>query len=864
MHVSRLKSNRSLPLLIVLFLASGAAALIYEIVWFQMLQLITGSSAVAMAILLGTFMGGMCVGSLALPKTIGPHRPPLLIYGLLELGIAVCGLILLFAVPYVHGALLSTMLLVPPTILMGATLPALARWVETTPRGISWLGFFYAANIAGAVCGSLLAGFYLLRVYDTAVATYVAAAINIAIALCAFLPGWNSEKEIAADYANDTDWNLRNLRNSRLFPSPNSVYVVIGLSGLCALGAEVIWTRLLSLMMGATVYTFSIIVAVFLAGLGIGSGAGAAMSRSTSNARRDLGVCQALLACAIAWSAYMLTHVLPYWDNSGLIRSMLAVLPAACLWGASFPLSLAAAATRGQDAGQLVGGIYAANTIGAITGAVGFSLFVIPWLGTQHAQQILIVISSIAALLLLPRALQAMALAALLLFTVSPVPPSLIAYGRNLPMTLSQRSAASIIYSGEGISSSVAVSDTSNGFRNFHVSGKIEASTEPEDMRLQRMLGHLPALLHQRPLSVLVVGFGAGVTAGSFVTHPTVERIVICEIEPMIPKMVGPYFAQQNYNLLEDPRVQIVYDDARHYLLTTEEKFDVITSDPIHPWVKGAAALYTQEYFELVRRHLNPGGIVSQWVPLYQSTAEVVKSEFATFFGVFPGGTVWTNNQGGMGFDIVLLGGSSKASFNPNDLDTRWNRRDHANVVKSLKDAGFGSPLDLLAAHLADDNDLSPWLADAQINRDRNLRLQYLAGMGMNRNDAVTLYQTIAAYRPSRELNDTQSAAISKTLAVMPAQRISIVALAGDRETLQYAHKLRQAIVSGGWNVEEVREMPFANRIAGLHISVGKNPAPVAANELFQALQAAGLTVIGNFDPKADPASVSLVVGVRE
>jgi spermidine synthase len=167
-------------------------------------------------------------------------------------------------------------------------------------------------------------------------------------------------------------------------------------------------------------------------------------------------------------------------------------------------------------------------------------------------------------------------------------------------MTLPQRSAASIIYSGEGISSSVAVSDTSNGFRNFHVSGKIEASTEPEDMRLQRMLGHLPALLHQRPRSVLVVGFGAGVTAGSFVTHPTVERIVICEIEPMIPKMVGPYFAQQNYNLLEDPRVQIVYDDARHYLLTTEEKFDVITSDPIHPWVKGAAALYTQEYFELV------------------------------------------------------------------------------------------------------------------------------------------------------------------------------------------------------------------------------------------------------------------------
>jgi spermidine synthase len=849
--------------LLIFFVASGVAALIYEVVWFQMLQLITGSSAVAMAILLGTFMGGMCVGSLALPRIIGQHRPPLRIYALLELGIAVCALILLFAVPYVQGALLSTILLVPPTVLMGATLPILARCVESTPHGVSWIGFFYAANIAGAVCGSLLAGFYLLRVYDTAVATYVAVAINIAIALSAFLleRNWGTEAELS-DGAKTLEEFF--LRHSIRPPSPNSVHLAIGLSGLCALGAEVIWTRLLSLMMGATVYTFSIIVAVFLTGLGIGSSVGAAMARTTSNARRNFGVCQALLAGAIAWSAYMLVHVLPYWNDPGLMRPLLAVLPAACLWGASFPLSLAAAASRGQDTGQLVGGIYAANTIGAITGAVGFSLFVIPRLGTQHAQQILIVVSSIAALLLLRRTLRAMALAALLVFTVSSVPPGLIAYGRNLPMTLSQRNAGSIIYSGEGISSSVAVSDTSNGFRNFHVSGKIEASTEPEDMRLQRMLGHLPALLHERPRSVLIVGFGAGVTAGSFVTHPTVERIVICEIEPMIPKVVGPYFATQNYNVLEDPRVRIVYDDARHYLLTTEDKFDVITSDPIHPWVKGAAALYTQEYFELVRRHLNPGGVVSQWVPLYQSTADVVKSEFATFLGVFRGGTVWTNNQGGMGFDVVLLGRDSAANFEAVDLDQRWSRRDHVNVVKSLKDVGFGSPLDLLAARLANDKDLSPWLADAQINRDRNLRLQYLAGMQLNSNEALTLYQTIASYRPPRELDETQTAAISRTLTQMPAKRISIGALAGDPEAAQYANKLRQAILAGGWSAEEVRELPFVNRIAGLHISVGTNPAPAAANELFHALRAGGLTAIGNFDPNADPANVLLVVGVRE
>ena len=861
-----MRPNRSLPLLLVLFAGSGAAALIYEIVWFQMLQLVTGSSAISIGVLLGTFMGGMCVGSLGLPRIVGPRRHPLHVYALLETGIAIYALLLLLAVPYVHGALAAAILLVPPTLLMGATLPAIARWVEATPRGISWLGFFYAGNIAGAVFGSLFAGFYLLRVYDMVTATYVAAGINLSIAFIAFFSGRNSELR-DGDRIRSTEFGLR----PSIPPSPNSVHIVIALSGLCALGAEVVWTRLLSLLLGASVYTFSIIVAVFLLGLGIGSSAGAALSRRSSNPRRDLGFCQIFVAAAIAWSAYMLTEVLPYWPvdaaqlnfQAGLVRSMLAVLPAACLWGASFPLALAAAATHGQDTGRLVGGVYGANTIGAIIGAVGFSVLFIPWFGTQHAQQALIGLSVAAALLVLPRSAAPLAVTAALIFTVSPIPGGLIAYGRNLPLTLSQRNPSKILYAGEGMNSSVAVSETSAGFRNFHVSGKIEASTEPEDMRLQRMLGHLPGLLHSRPRSVLIVGFGAGVTAGSFVTHPTVERIVICEIEPLIPKVVGKYFATQNYNVLEDPRVQIIYDDARHYLLTTGEKFDVITSDPIHPWVKGAAALYTTEYFKLVRRHLNPGGVVSQWVPLYQSSAEVVKSELATFFEVFPGATVWSNNRAGAGFDIVLVGRDTADALSADDLEKRLDRRDHVNVVKSLGEVGFGSAFALLATYLADDRDLSPWLAGAQINRDRNLRLQYLAGMGLNLNETASLYQTLAAYRRPRQLNETQAAAISKTLTTGPARRISITAVMGDREALEYATELREAITAGGWIVDEVRQAAFSNRVAGVLISVGTKPAPPAANELFRALGAAGVPATGTFDPGAEPDSVLLVVGLN-
>jgi spermidine synthase len=481
-----------------------------------------------------------------------------------------------------------------------------------------------------------------------------------------------------------------------------------------------------------------------------------------------------------------------------------------------------------------------------------------------------------------------------LVFSVTPIPDGLIAYGRFFAWNLSNYDPVTknyfvpnIFYVGEGMNASVAVSETSIGIRNFHVSGKNEASTSRRDMRLQRMLGHLPGLLHPNPRSVLVVGLGAGVTAGSFVHHPTVDRIVICEIEPLIAQAVSKYFTAQNNNVVEKRRVEIVYDDARHYLLTTGEQFDIITSDPIHPWVKGAAALYTQEYFELVRRHLNPGGVVSQWVPLYQSSVDGVKSELATFFEGFPGATVWSNDVGGTGYDLVLVASDSTARINLEEVEQRLNRRDHSNVLRSLQEVGFESPVALLATYAGRHSDLIPWLAGAEINRDRNLRLQYLAGMGLNLSGEASIYNAMLAYRrpaddlfsgspelieklrraidqrQPRTLNRNQADAISNVLRTKPPAHISISTVMGDAEALQYATQLRQAITAGGWEVDDIRQSLFSDQIAGLLIFVGSNPAPPDANILFQALGAAGLTAAGNVDPAANPNSVSLVVGAH-
>jgi spermidine synthase len=244
-----------------------------------------------------------------------------------------------------------------------------------------------------------------------------------------------------------------------------------------------------------------------------------------------------------------------------------------------------------------------------------------------------------------------------------------------------------------------------------------------------------------------VVGCGAGVTAGCFVLHPDVERIVLCEIEPLIPKVAAGFFSKENYNVLSDPRVQVVYDDARHYILTTHEKFDVITSDPIHPWVKGSAALYTKEYFELCKRHLNPGGIVTQWVPLYESSEDVVKSEMATFFTAFPLGTIWSNDIKGEGYDVVLLGQVEPTKIDVDELQQRLERTDHMNVMASLAEVKFESAMDLLSTYAGRGPDLGDWLKDAQINTDRNLRLQYLAGMGLNAYQGAAIYNDLVSYR---------------------------------------------------------------------------------------------------------------------
>jgi spermidine synthase len=782
---------------VLLFVASGAAALIYEVAWFHLLRLVIGGSWVSLGILLGSFMGGMCLGSLLLPWLVPARFHPLRVYAALELGIGVLGGTLPWWLPKLSDwylsvasgsfvgatsltgiaarAVVAAVAILPATMLMGATLPAVARWVKGTPEGLARLGVFYGANTFGAVIGCLAAGFALLPLTDAAFTCHVAAAINAAIAIAAF--------GLAAITPYERPDVTATVKNENAAANASAVVcVVIAISGFAALGAEVAWTRLLALLFGATVYTFAIILAVFLAGIGLGSTLAARWVTRTTRPLFWLAVTQLAVAVCGPYVNFVVTRVIPYWSRPSVevtediywmfafdtLRTAVAVLPAAFCWGASFPLALAAAGRGLGDTGRLVGQVYAANTLGAILGSIVTTAVIVPAIGLQHTQQLLVMASGVAAAIAFraagsldtaagaaaPRghfAALVIAVAAALLVVV---PPSGM-FGRSMYPGL-WAEAYDDLFKKDGRSATVAVQQHQHSnFRAICIGGKIEASNLTVDLRCQRLLGHLPALIHPAPKKVLIVGLGTGTTAGCFVLHPEVESIKICEIEPVVAEASGRFFAVENNRVLEDERTTIVYDDARHFLATTDEKFDVITSDPINSWIHGAAALYSVEHFEECKKHLNPGGIVVQWIPLYEKDLATAKCELGTFLHAFPDAMLWTSWRPSDGtdyrHDIIAIGQlDSPQTDKPNKLDlAAIDARINANkqLLAKLDEVNLGTIPGLMAQFAGEGQRLRPWIGDAELNRDASLRLEYLAGLAIWMVQAHEIFDEIAAFR---------------------------------------------------------------------------------------------------------------------
>lgn len=780
-----------------LFAASGCAALVYEVVWLHLLRLTIGVSTYSLGVVLAAFMGGMALGSLAYASLVSRDRHPLRVYAVLEWGIGVFGLAMPYLLPVVGGlyfsgmkwhggsivmrALVAGTVLLPPTVLMGATLPAISRCVRSDPRGAAWLGWFYGANLVGAVCGSLFAGLVLMHYFDAQVASFTAAGINGLVGLGAWtlasiIPASDELVGQGSDAATPT----------AVAPAPGSsvplviAAVVLFCSGAAALGAEVVWTRLLTLTFGPTVYAFALVLAVFLAGLGIGSAVSSVLLPKLRRPLLGLCFCQLALLLTIPlaatsfadeslkWASAWMMPAITKWPTTlrDLVRCVMTVLPSSLLWGASFPLGVGAAIAGRSDPARTVGYLSASNTAGAIVGALGTAFVLVPWLGTQMSQRALVIAATMAAGCCAvwhigterdaaagngrPRWVSAVCLAAMFalgalgILRIAPPSPALFAFGREAPK---YRDAAPMLVVQEGVHTPIVVTKWPqfDNMRALHLDGKLVASDERIDLRVERMLGHVPQYLIDQPRSVLIVGLGTGITAGSFVMDERTERIVICELEPKLPPITDRIFGDANRHVLDDPRTELVIDDARHFLQTTDERFDIITVDPIHPWVRGAAALYSVEFFEQCRRHLNPGGVVSYWVPMQSMTAESVKSELASFFEVFPHGTVWHTGGTSRQRHMMVVGTNEPQRIDLQQVDRLTPAGGPIDV--SLHEMGFQTPDEMLALYVADGEDLNEWMADAEINRDWSLRLEYLAGAAAYRNEREAIYKQVVAHR---------------------------------------------------------------------------------------------------------------------
>jgi len=737
-------------LLSLAFLLSGISALVYETAWTRLLLSTFGATAPAAATVLATFMGGLALGAWGGGR-IADRRSPqsaLTLYAGAELLVALFA----YASPFflqglddalvsaerVTGrALLVSAVLLPPTVLLGATLPLAVRALPADV--VRFASRLYAVNTFGAVLGALAAGFVLLPTLGVTGTIHAAAGLT-AIAAAV---GWAASRRAPQDAPEEGPGRRLPIGTLGLAAA------IAGLSGLGALACEVLWTRALVLAMGSTSQAFATMLAVFLVGIAAGAAVAPAILRRIGDPLRMLAILQGALG-VLALVAFGIGARLPFaflWLHEALpagfgwqlvARTLLAaalLLPSTLLLGATFTAALAlAGGNRARD----VGLVYGVNSAGSVLGALLAGLWALPRFGMEGAIAAAGVVHLLAMALALARgggspafraatALLALGGFALASSGESPWDPRVVARGffffprlyteareRGRLDELIEQSRT--VYHRDGASASILVLRDRESL-GFIVDGKPEATTVPRDMRNQYLLGHLPALLHRGPVGRgLVVGLGSGMTAGCLSLHA--KRTTVAELTPEVVRAAS-FFGEWNHGVLKNRTVKVHNDDARHFLRATRERYDVITSDPIHPYVRGSESLYSRDYFRRVKGRLAKGGVVAQWLPLYQMGLDDTKTVVATFREVFPDATVWVTIS-----DAVLIGGTGRRMKKAMDIGVMASL---PAVHESLRRVYAGDPAMVLAARVAGPEGLRRFVRGARISTDDRPVLEFSA-----------------------------------------------------------------------------------------------------------------------------------------
>jgi spermidine synthase len=751
------------------FFLTGASGLVFEQVWTRELELVFGSTTLAISTVLSVFMGGLGLGSWLAGRLADRVRDRLRAYALAEAGVGLYAL----AVPLIlrsypslnaglyrlfgdHAVALSlgrfiaaAILLLIPTTLMGSTLPLLSRHFvgpdqKTTTIGAT-VGSLYALNTLGAVVGTFVGGFVLLPSVGVLTTNYAAAGTNLTLALLVMLTRGLRPKEGLPEVPveDEPDIYAATARERRL------ALIAFAVSGASAMVTQVLWTRALAIVLGSSVYSFTLILLAFLVGL---AGGAALIARLSARSRRPvawLAAVHASVALSIGLS-YLVMDKLPA-AFLGLLRggafsvdgilfcqfllAALAVLPATLCMGGVFPLTIRIYTSGAENVGRDVGTAYSINTIGAIVGSFAAGFIVLPIAGLERGLGLCLLASAglggafyaVGGRRILGAALPAVAVAGALL-----VPRwSLVHFSAGLfrvsiakdIIETNKWALPKLEYYKDGIATTVSVEKWQKTIA-LKNNGKVDASNG-DDMSTQIMVGLMPLAFHPtaltKPPRVAVVGFGSGVTIGAVTQFPIAHADVV-ELEPAVVEAGTKFFGPYNHHPEADPRVNIIIGDGRNFLTQRDDKYDVIVSEPSNPWITGVSNLFTVDYWKLARGRLADDGVFCQWAQLYEMSSKNIKVLLHTFSEVFPYTYVFSAED--LSSDVIMV-----AANHPLALDVERLRKSFAVPVLAaeLKRGGVESAEDIVSYLLLTPEEIPAFTAGSPTNTDDNALIEFAA-----------------------------------------------------------------------------------------------------------------------------------------
>jgi spermidine synthase len=758
---------------------------------------------------LAAFFAGLAVGSFVAGRIIDRTRlHPLLVYGAMEGVIGAYALLLPLLLngveasyPFIYSRAgesftlftlfrfaVSFLLLAIPTTLMGATLPVLSKLMvdREDVLGLS-VGRLYAVNTFGAVVGTFSAGFLFIPTVGVATTTLMAALGNFLLAIVALVISTSPDLAVRRREGSDS---------VRPAPAPlgltaKTILALAFVSGLAIIALEVVWTRSLVLVLGSTTYAFSTMLTAVLVGIALGSAVFAPLADRSGNRAAWVA---ALLFLGGGFAAFgpAILNRLPFvflrlyeWAY-GAWWLVIAVQFAVCfllvfvptfLSGASFPILVRMYSRGEENVGRTVADVYAINTLGGILGSLLSGFVLVKYLGLQPsltaaALLLMLVGGGLAAAIATPwtssrRGVLAGAVAAAVValgFYHPRFDTKLLFAGwgpyvggyyvsrlGGYTVDVTDRHMQRLLYHKEGVTASVDVMETAWGDKIISVNAKPVATTYVYDMRALKMLGHLPALLHPDPKDALIIGLGAGVSIGIIASYPSVEHVTTVELCEEVPGGTA-YFAEWNHNLLDNDKLELVINDGANYVKATQKEYDVISCDPIHPFVAGAGTLYSHEHWQKSRERLREGGILAQWLPLYHLSPYDFATIVGTFVDVFPNATLWF-----CGIDTVLIG--SKGDFKI-DLDRMRAHMSDPTVMSDLLSMGVHSPADVLGWYVAGPDELREMGMGATRNHTDFPIIEFsapksvtLAGVASTMPALLTAIEQTSASEVRRQLN---------------------------------------------------------------------------------------------------------------